>query len=390
MKRREFIASSAALSGALLSRLALAQKRPCPLPSFGVQGGGSGTNSCSAVTSAQDWQTRISGPGVVWYHGFESDDEVKNFRWTNGTGNDRGATGGANSASIIRLTSDGSDKGNGPCCMQVGHPAGTGDNSYWWRPLGPIVGGTTTGNGRGAGKNDPGAGGAIALNSWDPTQNDATAGWGAKGIYGNQQYWNTPGQSYDGSECYLQLRIKHDPARWGTAKNRAIESGKLVWFNRTNNTLTDQEMVVESYRARPSNGTDNVLSIYRGCGFTLLQSDAGQSDPQVGSSLGSLWAYPNTAQWVTLLFHVRYGTMSGGLGSCSGSNTLLQIWEAGPGATSYTKIWDQSNIQLGYDFWYGHNAILLAAYNNNTDMDAFYTKFDQVIFSRQMIPCPQA
>ena len=389
MKRREFIATSAALSGALLSRLSLAQTRPCPLPAFNVQGGTGVTNTCNASTQAADWQSRISGPGVVWYHGFETDDEVNNFRWTNGFGNDPGAKGGANSASIIRVTSDGTDKGNGQCCMQVGHPAGTGDNSYWWRPLGPIAGGTTTGNGRGAGKNDPGANGAIAMGSWDPSNNDATASWGAKSIYGNSQYWNTAGQSYDGSECYLQLRVKHDPARWATAKNRNVTSGKLIWFNRTNNTLTDQEMVVESYTDY-AGGTDNTLSIYRGCGFVPIHQDDGANRPQVGSDLSTLWTYPNAGQWVTLLFHLRYGTMTGGLGSCTGQNTLLQIWEAAAGATSYTKIWDQADVKLGYDFWYGHNALLLAAYNNNYDLDAFYTKFDQVIFSRQTIPCPQA
>jgi hypothetical protein len=355
-----------------------------------VQGGSSATTACSAATSVADWQSRISGPGVVWYHGFESDDEVNNFRWTNGTGNDPSAIGGANSAAVIRVTTDGSDKGNGPCCMQVGHPAGTGDNSYWWRPFGPIVGGTSTGNGRGAGKNDPGANGAIAPNSWDPTRNDATVGWGPKGIYGNQQYWSTPGQSYDGSECYLQLRVKHDPARWGTARNRAVTSGKLIWFNRTNNTLTDQEVVIESY-TNYGGGTNNTLSAYRGCGFVPIHQDHGTSQPQVNSELTSgLWTYPNAGQWVTLLFHLRYGTMTGGLGSCTGQNTLLEIWAAGPGATKYTKIWEQNDVKLGYDYWYGHNALLLAAYNNNYNMDAFYTKFDQVIFSREFISCPQA
>jgi hypothetical protein len=118
----------------------------------------------AALSLEQDWQNRINQPGVVWFHDFRSANEVNNFRWTPGygSGNDPLSNSGAQAAGCRRITTDGITG----ACLEIERLAGTSEVSYWWRPFAPIQGGTTTGNGRGAGQHDPGANGTISAKAY--------------------------------------------------------------------------------------------------------------------------------------------------------------------------------------------------------------------------------
>jgi hypothetical protein len=347
----------------------------------------------SAGSVASDWQSRIGGAGVVWYHGFENDTEVDNFRWTsqyNLGNNPIGASGNP----CRRITTDGTDKGSGtPSCLEIVHTAGGGghDGTYWYRPMSPLVGGTTSGNGRGVGNPDPAAAGTLTPRSYGPVTDGGgqVASHGSNGIYANTIYHGTGGQQFDGTEFYFQVRLKHDTRRYATALNRSTQSGKIFFFTRTNNTLSDQELIIESYR--PYIDGRNTPCAYRTAGqFRLLHLDAGASEPQVGSDLPDLWPYPDPNAWVTFLIYIKPGTQNGGLGSAdSNFDSIFRMWKAEEGETEYTKIWDQSGIGMIFDVHWGFNAIVAAVYNNSNNMDEFYTRFDQMILSKNFIPCPQ-
>lgn len=407
MKRREFLVASAALAGSAVPLLGRAQT-PCTVPTLSAQGGTSSTTSCNPGSAAADWQKRISGPGVVWYHGFESDHEVNNFRWTPGfgSGNDPQAVGSPLAPLVRRITTDGSDKGNGPCCLEIVRPAGSADGSVWWRPFSPIVGGTTSGNGRGAGNNDPGASGAIPAKSYSPTSGGGQiAGWKG-GYYGNAQYHSTAPSQFDGTEYYLQARVKIDPNRIAGG-NANVDVGKLFYFTRTDRSATDQEIVV--YSGHPIAGR-NYFGMYRSVSPPLASDPPGTAvhgdhpGTQFGGVGDGLCRFDNSGgrrancfywpenEWVTVLWHIRPGTMSGPLGSMTGNNdTLVEVWIARAGETSYTRIWSQPGVDLPFDVQWGHNALICSIYHNGANMPIqFYHRYDQIIFSREFIPCPQA
>lgn len=357
-------------------------------------------------SAVADWQSRISGSGVVWYHGFETDNEVNAFRWTPafGSGNDPQATGSSLAPLVRRITTDGSDKGTGVSCLEIVRPAGANDGSVWWRPFSPIQGGTTTGNGRGAGRNDPGANGTITPKAYTATSGgNQIAQWNG-GAYSAEP--RATGSLYDGQEYYLQARVKIDPNRIAGA-NGDIDVGKLFYFTRTDRSATDQEIVVYSGH---KTGSNNYFSMYRSVGPPLWGDPPGvavagdQPGTQFGTvgdgvcrldnsggRLANCWFWPPN-EWVTLLWRIRNGTMTGSLGSNTArSDTIIEVWAARFGQTSYTKIWSQLNVPLPFDVLWGHNALICSIYHNGENMPIqFYHRYDQLIFSKNFIPCPQA
>ena len=137
MKRRDFLAASAGLAGSVLPVLSRAQTRPCPPSPVSVDGGQGSTTVCIQGDAEADWQERISGAGVVWFHDFRTDDEVNNFRWTPGygNGNDPLAVGSAYAKYVRRITTDGITGGG---CLEIFRQAGSNDGSDWWRPFSPL------------------------------------------------------------------------------------------------------------------------------------------------------------------------------------------------------------------------------------------------------------
>jgi hypothetical protein len=79
MKRRDFLAGTAGLTGLIVPVVGRAVTRPCPPGSLGVAGGSSATTSCSLANAEADWLTRSTGPGVVFAHDFRADSEITAF-----------------------------------------------------------------------------------------------------------------------------------------------------------------------------------------------------------------------------------------------------------------------------------------------------------------------
>lgn len=215
--------------------------------------GNAGSVVTDPSTAEADWQLRISGPGVVWYHDFRSDAEVDAFRW--GSDPDDPGNSGNNPNDVVkpntiyRQTADGITGGG---CLEAFRPAGGSDGSSWWRPLSPMA---SPGNGKAT--DDPGANGTISVQTWAPTQGgDQTANWNI-GYYMNPDYQGGFAGQFDGSEFYFQARVKIDPQRIeGTNGN----GGKLFYITRTDQSLTSQEIVTESAQQA---GSLNYFSMYR-------------------------------------------------------------------------------------------------------------------------------
>ena len=258
MKRRDFLVASATLAGSIVPRIGSAQTKPCPPPSIAVAGGQSATTSCNPASAQADWQSRISGPGVVWYHDFQSDAEVNAFRWTAGygSGNDPRAVGNSRSGDLRRITTDGI---TGACMELIRRPVSdTATTSVWWRPMSPIVG---SGNGRGV--DDPGAGGKLTPQAYAATDGGGQiAGW-SKGFYTNSIYQSLNPSKYDGNEYWFQMRFKMDPARTATAGNRSQSSstgGKMLYLTRCDRSLTSQEVNTIQYIS--GSGVANTVNFF--------------------------------------------------------------------------------------------------------------------------------
>ena len=89
--------------------------------------------------------------------------------------------------------------------------------------------------------------------------------------------------------------------------------------------------------------------------------------------------------WVTYLYHVIPGNENQ-------SDTDITIYAARDNDASYTKIWESLNESIDYQDTYrkAWNAALFSVYHNGINMPEFYHKYDQVIFSKNFIPCPSA
>jgi hypothetical protein len=383
LKRRQFLLGSTALLSAGVPLLARSQVRPCPPSTVDVAGGTSATTSCNAGDAEADWQLRSTGAGVVWAHDFRSDAEVNNFRWTGGFsgGNDPQAVGSSRAGQVRRITTDGITGGG---CLEIFRAAGTTEaGSHWWRPFSPMVG---SGNGRGI--NDPGAG-RISAQAYAPTSGGSQINqWGDRGFYGHSSY---QGSAFDGTEYYLQMRVKMDPRR---ASAGMPSVGKLIFQTRTDVSLTTQELVTYSGGLNANNPGKNYFRIYGGGSSSPLDQknpSSGQGQ-QPGSDLGlctmsdsnnRCWAW--SGGWDTVMYHIAPGR--NGV-----AESRIRVYAAHPGQTSYSKIWDMVWANsYGSANPAGYNALICSSYNNGNNCPSeFWHRYDQIIFSQQFIPCPQA
>jgi len=385
MKRRDFLITSAGLTGSMLPVLTLG--RPCPPATLSVDGGSTATTACVQGDAEADWLLRSGQdagnpqPGVVWFHDFRSDAEVNNFRWTPGYqgGNDPLARGSSSANLCRRVTTDG-PTGN---CLELLRRAGSSDGSHWWRPLSPLVG---TGNGRG--KNDPGAGSLTAQPYAATDGGSQIYDWGKRGYYGHSAYHT--GSVFDGTEYYLQMRIKMDPRRT-TAGNTLV--GKLTFQTTTRWSLTVQEIVTYSASTVGSVGMPNYFRMYGGGNSNPLEDkNVGPTNTQPGSELGTCdmsspskcWAW--SGGWDTIMYHMIPGR-------AGQAESRLRVYAAHPGQSAYTKIWDELwalNYENAPDFVAnGYNALICATYQNGNNNSEFWHRYAQIIFSKQFIPCPQ-
>lgn len=350
--------------------------------------------------SSSNWTSRIAGPDVVWFHNFESNSEVNQFRWTSGLGNDPNGTGEGGEF-LTRVASGGPDGGG---FLRATYPAGNiagRGGSYWWRPFAALTG---AGNGRGS--DDPGASGAITPQAFSVSSGSSTLlAFGSvsnPGWYGHGNDVAANPTKYQGTDFWLQVRVRRADTPGAPPDTEFYSSitGKNVWLTTTCSSYTAQELV--TYGQSVGGGdTVGVLSrhdVYSGQNFTSL----GQGQPNETVTLNNRtinWRY--SGGWDTLLYHITPGTNDG-----TGSNrTRVEVWaqhdpalypaEAGV----YTKIWDTLYSQ-GYDLSTnsvgapgrpGWNALILGCYHNGSAFaSSFNFDYGQIIFSKATIPAPIA
>jgi hypothetical protein len=349
------------------------------------------TSSVSAALEA-DWQARIANS--VWYHDFRSAAEVNQFRWANAYGQD--PLDLARPGQTTWVADDGVTGG----CLESRHNAsGPPNPPEWWRPMCPL---TAASNGRGV--DDPAANGTLTLRTFSPTDGgDELLDLNNVGQYGPTAHHGDA--SFDGTEYWLQMRVKISANRATTGSGPSgDEGGKILYFTNTRRSNADQEIVTNSYYEVGSFGEgNNLFQMYRSGGAGLPDEVGTPNGRQIGgeynggvctsSPLNSsgCWFWPDDetsegdGKYVTLLYQIIPGTDSG-------NNTVVRVWKAEWGETSYTKIWDQSNVDLPYDgdMPRGHNAIICSGYQNEISFsEEVWHRYAQIIFSKQTIPCPQ-
>jgi hypothetical protein len=349
----------------------------------------------ASASLESDWQARIANS--VWYHDFRTSREVDNFRWTLNFGNNPNAATFPSAPLCRRITSDGITG----ACLEIVRDATVGDGNftYWQRPFVPMSGGTTTGNGRGVGEDDPAANGTVPLyTDWDPSNPGEEEQFSGGGWYGTDTSGPGGAAEFTGEEYFMQARVKMDPRR-RQGINADEQSGKLFYFTRSDRSGTDQEIVVESYRA---GGGNNNFYMYRSFSPALAEDSPGIAvhGNQPGTEFGSVgdgacrfdnnggryancWFWPDD-EWVTMQWAVRPGDNGSG-------GTHVRVWAARYGETAFTKIWDQPDVDLPFDasFPFGHNALICSVYHNGATMTEFWHRYCQIIFAHQFIACPQ-
>lgn len=325
-----------------------------------------------ALTQEQDWVNRSTAAGVVWAHDFRTDAEVNAFRWTSshGSGNDPNAVGHATATDCHRLSTDG-PTGN---CLEIIRRAGTQEcESVWWRPFVPC---SSPGNGLGA--NDLADGGAISVHTYTPTNGGDEIASITRGYYGHASYQDS---NFDGGEFWLQFRVKMDPRRLLSSD----DVGKLSYLTTAYRSLTSQELVTYSKGTGGNQGTHkNYFRLYGVWQvFAPLEQEINISEPiQPGSDVSEDWFYSDG--WDTIMYHIVPGRVGV-------DETLIEIFAAHPWESTFTKIWSQTVPVVEYEWDNGWNALILATYNNDNDMNEdFYHRYTQVIFSKQVIACPMA
>jgi hypothetical protein len=282
--------------------------------------------------------------------------------------------------------------------------------------MSPLVGSANATGGLGNGKpdDDPGANPL----QWNPNLNTSeTVEWNS-GWYGKTLYHGMDNEcgvigcptgqpsQWDGTEYYFQVRSKIDPTR----RLYDFGGGKFLYFTRTDASQSTQEIVTWNRRdATPDDG-GNYFFMYRfGFDGTVpLEDDDSLTERQPGSDLNDFptayckWEQGQTARcwshsnglpqsdplyntWDTYLYHIVPGFHASG-------DTIVQVWAAREGQTTYTKIWDQSVVNLQYSAVFGHNAIIATSYlGDGVDPipPSYSNRYAQMIFSTQFIECPQ-
>jgi hypothetical protein len=373
-------------------------------------------SSTPVPTSGSDnWSDRISGPGVVWWHNFDTVTEVNQFRWA-GEWIPGSGWGGQDPNAISpdgprcqHVSSGGADGGG---FLRLTYPAGaTTSGAYWWRCLAPL-----TGAGNGKGIDDPAAAGTIPLQNWNVVSGGSTAALWSRDAsnpawYGSASAVAANPTKFQGTDFYLQIRIRRaqtpGPPRDATVGSDPNNStGKSFWLTTTNSTATQQEIVTYGQSTDGSGvgyadvvGTQSVHRMYGGYNFSPF--GGGQHNESVSiSNIDTVSDWRYSGGWDTLLYHVTPGP-EGGTGSSRGrievwaqhdltlfpseSGVFVKIWD-----TVYTNHFNTGTTNLGSPYYPGWNAVICAIYHNGAHFNGqgFQFDYDQIIFSKNTIPAP--
>lgn len=421
MKRRDFLAGSVGFAGSIIPSFVAAQTRPCPPSSVAAVGGTSTSAACLSTDPNADWQRRISTPGVMWHHRFDSDGEVARF------GNPQQEA----YKNLERMTSGG--PGNGPY-LRIRVPTGQGAGSNAWvRPFAALPADANYGAAADPGWTNPPelGGGASAYNQY-------TAGsYNSKSWYGNSVYhpggaqaqaW--PASAWGGEDFWLSVSTRVASQRWGniitpsgTPTSGPLNGGKHLWFTCNSSTFSLQELVL---------GQDDVngtLEAYTAAGqWDLLR------DPQFGSTSRNLnsggdwtqcvvpqyghfaggsyglaknlcWTYPSwpvnsstgkvpitygniptpadEATWVTFLIYVKGGTRALFPDYAGHQNTTIKVWVAQNGAWRPIINLSDRAIPFESSLPYGWNCFIASMYYNGYKWHAdCWQDYANIIFKR--------
>jgi hypothetical protein len=367
--------------------------------------GGSGTGGVDPGVAA-DWKTRASGPGVVWAHDFSNAAEVNAFRSVSSYGVDPDDTHGS---TVKHLASAGPD-GNG--CLEISVPTGGSASGGWWRPMSAI-----RANDNGLPTDDLGANGTLPRREWN--QDNPAQNWEWRtGYYGHPDYhaetptWEGQSDVWDGSEFYVQLRVSISASRW-TPGN---PPGKLLFIDTTAETSNAEIVLISDPNGAGYWNETNPFRMYTSFGSN---PNSALSDPQgdgTGASMqpgspfestcaigaptnqpGQCWEWPKD-DWVTVLFHIVPGHDNEGhiydpLDAWPEKDFAIEAWVAGATASEYTKIFEHHQLAWIYGSDVhprgAFNSICPSAYMNNVAAVAGWShRYDQIIFSKEPIPCP--
>ena len=178
------------------------------------------------------------------------------------------------------------------------------------------------------------------------------------------------------------MRVKMDPNR--IAGGNAEQSvGKLLYLSHTYRSLTSQELVTYSYGDGGNQGAGkNYFRMYGGWGVFShwIRKKPGRIQP------GSCRGPGLVLQWRLGHDHVPPRDGPG----WRRRKSRIEVFAAHPGETSFTRIWNQTFPFAEFEWDNGIDGVMLSTYNNGpTCASQFYHRYDQIIFSKQTIPCPK-
>ena len=124
-----------------------------------------------------------------------------------------------------------------------------------------------------------------------------------------------------------------------------------------------------------------MYAYWGGTGATPMnQQGTGDGTIQPGG-ISEIWEY--SGGWDCLMYHVIPGREGV-------AESVMEVYAAHPGERTFAKIWEDTyTIDFGA-YGLGLQALYLSTYQNNQDSDSEWVdKYDQIIFSKKFIPCPQ-
>ena len=347
----------------------------------------------------QDWLARKNGAGVQWAHDFRDPAEVTKWIARDGAGGLQYDSDGV--LCVRRIVTDGI---TGGACLELLVPTNGTMGTRWARPFQPM----------------PGDVGYVSDGTWRTV--DIAYDWKdygyqfRRGCYGHPDHWEEAsgtgidGLNFIGHDFWIQFRYKVSSSCFSPSQTEGL-SGKLAFVDVAVGGAGNQELVVQS----PIYGSKR-FTMYTNFGSRSNSSlNAGQSSADLAGSyqpggeyaatcnyagnFASCWQWP-TDEWVTVLMHITPGHDNG-----SGDNpdmastgnykdTGIEVWIARYGDTEYTKIWEKMDYVWSYGSPYGNpngfNCFVASTYMNNVaSAVSWYRRFDQVIFSKNFIPCPK-
>ncbi len=427
-----------------------------------------------------DWAIRAGGAGVVWAHDFRTQSEVDAFRVPTGSNPDAVSwvsTDGIGSSKTLQvmipqgmfagqhyeyynsvsgwivvdnatLPQPAPGASNAEWTWVLGDTLkaqGKVADGGWWRPFSAVA---ATQNGKTTA--DPAANGTLPLRPWT-SAHIADSGRMRAGYYAHSSYseicrtWPAFGggaqtNAYDGSEFYIQFRVKLGTWRNGnlglpatdaakTLQFQRFPAGKLVFVGTTGGTPL-QEIVIRSQPVEPRQEiTGSRFAMYtaqgssieltkqktvQGSSVTVLQPGGAYDDGTLDGTcyyngnyaVRDCWYWP-VEEWVTVLIHVIPGRqqtiLDANPANANNFDTGVEVWVARSGETSYTQIVGIGATHVAantaFPFYFDTNGLhpnawnsfLPTGYMNNApSLQAFYQRFTQIIFSKNTIPCPQA